>query len=132
MSMRDEASETPAQEGQLERRRFLRNAAIAAWSSPVIVSVLAGRAAARHELANDCGDPCSPTTPATAACVSTCTTCCQTGTAGLGPPAHGTVTGKANTCGIPLTHNCQHNAECCSNNCVGASGGMANGVCTAA
>lgn len=112
MAMRDDNSKPLVEDGQLERRRFLRNAAIAAWSSPVIVSVLAGRAAANHGgPGNSCARPCSATTANV--CTNTCLNCCVTGQSG-----EGTVAARNNTCGKPLNAPCAHAEECCSNNCA--------------
>ena len=45
----------------IDRRRFLRRAGTVAWSTPVIMSVLASRAGA--QVCGTKGQVCSPTTP---------------------------------------------------------------------
>jgi hypothetical protein len=45
----------------IDRRRFLRRAGTVAWSTPVIMTVLASRAGAQPCLVK--GQGCSPTTP---------------------------------------------------------------------
>ncbi len=106
-----ESDQRNLDQSQLDRRRFLRNAAIAAWTSPVILSVVAGRAAADHASTCQVGGTrtaCSPTTPV--ACSAPCPRCCPSGTT------------RQNTCAKNTGATCQHAEECC-NLCSG-------GVCT--
>ena len=114
MAVRDvrESDQRNLDQSQLDRRRFLRNAAIAAWTSPVILSVVAGRAAADH--ANSCEvggvrTPCSPSSPTACSGNAPCTRCCPTGTV------------RANTCAKPVGAACTHDQECC-NACPPISG----------
>lgn len=93
----------------IDRRRFLRRAGAVAWSTPVIMTVLASRAGAQGTcLAN--GSTCSTTSAPFCCTTPIQLTCCPTGTTRQG------------TCRRPSGATCSNNGQCC--------GLCSGGVCT--
>lgn len=88
----------------IDRRRFLRRAGTVAWSTPVIMTVLASRAGA--QACGSLAQPCSPTTPRP--CCSPLI-CCTSGA-------------RTGTCRQATDAPCTTPTDCC-NNCRG------NGTC---
>jgi hypothetical protein len=82
----------------IDRRRFLRRAGTVAWSTPVIMTVLASRAGA--QACGSLAQPCSPTTPRP--CCSGLICCSAANT-------------QVGTCRNPAGTACQENVECCQN-----------------
>jgi len=82
----------------IDRRRFLRRAGTVAWSTPVIMTVLASRAGAQP--CGQLGGPCSPTTPRP---------CCP------GLICCSAATTRVGTCRKLAGADCVDSAECCQN-----------------
>jgi hypothetical protein len=87
----------------IDRRRFLRRAGAVAWSTPLIVTVLASRAGAQTCLPTS--SACSTTSPP-ACCLPDI--CCPTGTP------------QAGFCKLPNGAPCNGNGNCCSGKCQGS------------
>ena len=90
----------------IDRRRFLRRAGTVAWSTPVIMTVLASRAGAQTCLG--LGVACSLTSPPP--CCEP-NLCCPTGTVNAGSCRRLT--------GVP----CNNDNQCCSGDCPGTGSG---------
>jgi hypothetical protein len=82
----------------IDRRRFLRRAGTVAWSTPVIMTVLASRAGA--QACGSLAQPCSPTTPRP---------CCT------GLICCGAANTHVGTCRNPENTPCTDANECCQN-----------------
>ena len=94
----------------VDRRRFLQRAATVAWTTPLMMTVLADRAGAQQ--------PCKQLTQSCSGTTAPCCAglvCCSTGTPQVG------------TCRIQQGSPCTNDLECC-NNCSGNEG-SANRKC---
>jgi hypothetical protein len=87
----------------IDRRRFLRRAGTVAWTTPLIMTVIASRAGAQVECLQQSAI-CSPTSPPPCCAPNIC---CPPGTT------------HALQCKLPNGVACSGNGNCCSGNCAG-------------